>query len=106
MDEYSKQEIAQLKRIIADLQHQVEYDEVTGLLNSRGLTKQAQPLLQQSSPGEYALLYFDVLRFKAINDMFGMGEGDKLLRHIAHILQLMQQQGELVCRWGADAGPS
>ena len=102
MDEYSKQEIAQLKRIIADLQHQVEYDEVTGLLNSRGLTKQAQPLLQQSSPGEYALLYFDVLRFKAINDMFGMGEGDKLLRHIAHILQLMQQQGELVCRWGAD----
>ena len=36
MEEYSKQEIAQLKRIIADLQHQVEYDEVTGLLNSRG----------------------------------------------------------------------
>ena len=102
MENRSQQEIDQLKRIIAELRHQVEYDVVTGLLNSQGLRKQAQPLLQYSKPGEYALLYFDVLRFKAINDMFGMGEGDRLLRHIAHVLKLMSQPQELVCRWAAD----
>lgn len=102
MSGHSEQEIARLQQIIADLQHQVEYDEVTGLLNSKGLLIKAQPLLQQAPSGEYALLYFDVLRFKAINDMFGMAEGDKLLRHIAYVLQKLQQPGELVCRWAAD----
>ena len=41
MGNRSQQEIDQLKRIIAELRHQVEYDVVTGLLNSQGLRKQA-----------------------------------------------------------------
>lgn len=95
-------EIQRLQAIIESLQHQVEYDEVTGLLNAKGFLKHAAPLLQQGATGEYALLYFDVLRFKAINDMLGMDAGDKLLCHIAAVLVKLQGKSELSCRWGAD----
>lgn len=95
-------EVKELQAIIEDLRHQVEYDEVTGLLNTKGFIKHAESLLEHSAPGEYALLYFDVLHFKAINDMFGMSVGDKLLRHIAVVLQKLQGESELCCRWGAD----
>ena len=95
-------EVKQLQATIEELRHQVEYDAVTGLLNTKGFVKHAEPILQQGTPGEYALLYFDVLHFKAINDMFGMGEGDKLLQHIASVLQRLQKANELSCRFGAD----
>ncbi len=49
-----------------------------------------------------AVVYFDVQRFKAINSMFGMLEGDRLLRYIAeHVLQLVGPAG-FACRSNAD----
>jgi len=51
---------------------------------------------------EGAVVYFDVQRFKIINSMFGMLEGDRLLRYIAkHVLQLAGPAG-FACRPSAD----
>ena len=32
------------------------------------------------------MLYFDILHFKAVNDIFGKSEGDKLLSYIANYI--------------------
>lgn len=34
------------------------------------------------------MIYFDLVKFKAINDIFGILEGDKVLRYIGGVLKL------------------
>ena len=42
--------------------------------------------------GQYALVFFDILRFKAINDIFGVKEGNNVLKYIADaISQLLKK---------------
>jgi len=58
--------------------------------------------LLADSPPDGAVVYFDIQRFKVINSMFGMLEGDRLLRYIAeHVLQLAGPAG-FACRTNAD----
>ena len=67
--------------------HISSYDELTGLLTKNAFIKKVEETILHNGravdAGEYALIYFDIIRFKAINDMFGMAEGDHLLRYIA-----------------------
>ncbi len=88
------------------LEHRTEYDELTGLPNRRTFCRQAQEILERSretaEAGGYAMIFFDVIRFKAINDRFGMEEGDKMLCHIADsITKLIGKEGA-GCRIGSD----
>ena len=57
-------------------------DELTGLLRRSSFTKKINLYLDALTPkdmGKYMLVYFDIQRFKVINDIFGLAEGDKLL---------------------------
>lgn len=83
-----------------------ELDELTGLWNRRAFCEKVEALVRQNSDnilsGEYALCCFDVIRFKAINDIFGMEEGDKLLKHIAGAINKSAKKEDIVCRSNAD----
>lgn len=83
-----------------------EFDELTGLMNRKKFCKVITPILQENKEdairGEYAFVYFDVIRFKAINDFFGMEEGDELLRYIANVLQKLIGPEDKACRLNAD----
>ena len=48
------------------------------------------------------MVYFDVLRFKAINDMFGMTEGDKVLCYAADLIHSLMGEKDLACRIDSD----
>jgi len=48
------------------------------------------------------VVYFDVQRFKVINSMFGMSEGDRLLQHIADQLCVVVGQDGFACHFSAD----
>lgn len=52
--------------------------------------------------GEYALIYFDIVKFKAINDLFGIHEGDKLLTYVARVMENIVGESGYCSRLGAD----
>ena len=84
----------------------VEYDELTGLLNRKGFCKRVVRALQKDEAGAragaYAVVCFDVERFKVINDVFGVEEGNRLLRYIAEIIRQKAKPGDIFGRAGAD----
>ncbi len=81
-------------------------DELTGLLERSDFFTKVKNIFttcpDEINAGEYALVFLDVLRFKAINDMFGMKQGDKLLRHIADTIRSCTQENTPACRLTAD----
>lgn len=83
-----------------------EFDDFSGLYNRNGFTKQVDRILETDrsgiSTGEYALCCFDVLRFKAINDLFGPSEGDRLLIYIANVLKNNLNSDDIACHPGSD----
>ncbi len=76
-------------------------DVVTGLPSRRKFCKDVAEILAKN--GSFAVFYFDLVKFKVLNDLFGYAEGDRVLRHIAGRLQAMEQDGVLyACRASAD----
>lgn len=79
-----------------------EYDELTGLYNMKGFSKYVEHAANQDeagvSAGKYAVICFDVIRFKAINDIFGVSEGNKLLQYIAQVIRETLKSGDFACR--------
>lgn len=87
------------------LRRMLETDPLTGLMNRDKFCKAVEQLEipeEAIEDGEYAMIFFDIVQFKAINDIFGTAEGDRLLKYIAAIVVETQQEGDLACRFGSD----
>lgn len=76
-------------------------DALTGVLNRRGLEEQ---LLTGPAhrPGPRAVLFIDLDRFKPVNDTYGHGIGDELLRSVASRLRQQIRDNDLLARMGGD----
>ena len=80
--------------------HELAYqDEVTGLLNRRGLT---ETLVAIDHEEDLTLILLDVDHFKKINDLYGHSAGDALLLTISHRLVRAAPEGALCARLGGD----
>jgi len=81
-------------------------DMLTGLLQHNAFCDAVEHVIRKDEKGilagEYALVCFDVLRFKAVNDIFGNAEGDRLLKHIASSLENTLKPEDFSCRSNAD----
>ena len=62
----------------------LDYDELTGLYTRSAFKHKVDSVTQP-----YAILYFDIWHFKAINDIYGSAGGDLLLVHISDVLKLL-----------------
>ena len=86
--------------------HVSKYDELTGLLKRGAFTEAVMNVVKENrgnvAAGEYALVYFDIIRFKAINDMFGLMAGDALLKHMADTIMRAAKENDVACRLEAD----
>lgn len=49
-----------------------------------------------------ALLFIDLDGFKAVNDQYGHGAGDQVLRELANRMGSAVREGDLVARWAGD----
>ena len=76
---------AQLKEKQEILRYYAETDELTGILNRRGLTEATEEWCRKKQP--FTLLYMDLDRFKGVNDTFGHAMGDRLLQEMARRLK-------------------
>jgi len=80
------------------------HDALTGLSNRAGLVDMLEAKLGARKGGErsLALLFLDLDHFKPVNDTFGHGMGDRLLKLIAEKLLLMLPEADLIARIGGD----
>ena len=72
-----------LRKTIKHIEYLAHVDGVTQLPNRLKFENTAVQLIDLSPRAKGALLFFDLDRFKMINDMHGHVVGDELLKHIA-----------------------
>ena len=92
------------KRRTLELEATSIHDELTGLLNRRGLfaTAPAQlDAIHRHSIGGF-LLYLDLDGLKQTNDRHGHSAGDDLLRSAASVLRASLRDGDTIARLGGD----
>jgi diguanylate cyclase (GGDEF)-like protein/PAS domain S-box-containing protein len=84
--------------------HQAQHDHLTGLPSRALLDQLANHMLASArrSGGQLAVLFFDLDRFKAVNDTYGHLVGDHLLRAVARRLRTAFREEDLVARLGGD----
>jgi len=79
-------------------------DDLTHISNRRGFMALAQHslhlCLRQGIPA--ALVFFDLDKFKLINDTFGHAEGDRALMDFARIMRSSFRESDLLGRLGGD----
>jgi diguanylate cyclase (GGDEF)-like protein/PAS domain S-box-containing protein len=98
-------DISDRKRLEAELLQRASIDELTGLLNRRGLLERLELLLndpRRRCDDTLGLLFLDLNLFKQINDNLGHGAGDSVLRSIAERLRQRLREGDLAGRMGGD----
>ena len=78
----------------------LQRDELTGLLRRTAFIRQMEYMMKMGQ--SFAFLMTDLDNFKQVNDRFGHGAGDELLRKIAAALQGEVRTSDVVCRMGGD----
>lgn len=62
-------------------------DEVTEGINKAKFTLDATDLLKENSDKNYAMISFDLTKFKAINELYGYKRANKILKDVYQILK-------------------
>ncbi len=90
--------------LVEETQRMAATDRLTGLMNRRAFTDWADRELARLDRygGSLALGVIDVDHFKSVNDRFGHGAGDLVLREVAKILAQVFRQSDVVARWGGE----
>jgi diguanylate cyclase (GGDEF)-like protein len=91
----------QLRREHDLVTQQAHLDDLTGLLNRRGLSRYLDSLAHQDG-GSVALLVVDVDNFKSVNDRFGHQVGDTVLVSVGRMLQSHVRRSDCAVRLGGD----
>lgn len=78
-------------------------DELTGLLNRKGITADIERRLAERRPGELVgVLFCDLDRLKVVNDSLGHVAGDEVLRVAANRLSALVRDSDGLGRFGSD----
>jgi diguanylate cyclase (GGDEF)-like protein len=97
--------IAKRKETERQLIHRALHDALTGLPNRVLFVDRLQQALRRYHRDKrlrFAVLYFDLDRFKFVNDSLGHSAGDSLLLSIARRLHSVIRPGDTVARMGGD----
>ncbi len=97
-------DLREQKRAQAELEHMASYDLVTRLPNRYCLERELNLHLGEAVGlgTQLALLFIDLDNFKLINDSFGHGFGDLLLKQVAKRMQTGLRQHDFLARFGGD----
>jgi diguanylate cyclase (GGDEF)-like protein/PAS domain S-box-containing protein len=97
-------DITERKQLEQKLEHQANFDHLTGLANRRHFLHQAAGELARMGRygGELCLIMFDIDHFKQFNDRYGHEIGDLVLRKIAAISRAALRKTDLIGRIGGE----
>lgn len=94
----------QLEKQATQLHHEAIHDRLTGLPNRVVLFDRLEHVIERAQRQEVkcAVLYFDLDRFKLVNDSFGHRVGDELLQRVARSVSAVIRDGDTFCRLAGD----
>ncbi len=86
------------------IQRMAQYDSLTGLPNRVLFNNRIEMAMSLSRRDghKFALLYFDLDKFKPVNDNYGHDAGDNLLQQVAQRVSLELRDADTVARLGGD----
>ncbi|MEQ8390113.1 MAG: GGDEF domain-containing protein [Thalassospira sp.] len=89
---------------LGEMEHIAHHDKLTGLGNRLALDAYFEHAIARANreETEVAILMMDLDDFKPINDKYGHGAGDDVLREVAKRLRRCVRGGDLVARQGGD----
>lgn len=103
IDEFKKMEalIRQDRKRLEVLSHT---DFLTGLYNRHKFTELADRELARSLRYDrpLSLIIFDIDYFKRVNDTYGHGVGDEVLKRVARAARERLRESDLIARWGGE----
>lgn len=84
-----------------ELRKSIEIDELTGIYTRQAFYHKAKQLIDENPDDEFDITISDVANFKLINNVYGEGTGDEVIKHLAKFFQANTVDG--VCaRYGGD----
>lgn len=99
----------ELTRALSTAEFLANRDSLTGLYNRRAFERVATAMQADVSTHPLSLILIDLDHFKAINDRYGHGVGDSVLRHTAELVSGMAGPNDIigrgdgaVARWGGE----
>ena len=100
-------DITERKQVEAQLAHQATHDALTGLPNRALFSDRLAQALARTprrapDNDKVAVLFFDLDRFKLINDSLGHQAGDQALVMVAERLRALLRPSDTVARFGGD----
>lgn len=101
---YSFRDITQRANLEAKLQHQATHDSLTELPNRALFQDNVNNAIVEclADDKQFAILFFDLDRFKLINDSLNHSAGDELLRIISKRLKKTVREKDVVARLSGD----
>lgn len=84
-----------------DVQKVLDSDSLTGGLNRQGFLRKAEEIIEKGKD-RYSIVFYDIKGFKAINDLFTVNAGNKILRRCYEMLYASPLNPELVGRFESD----
>jgi diguanylate cyclase (GGDEF)-like protein len=91
-------------RLVDQIRYQAVHDSLTGLPNRALILDRIEQMLARARRDDtpVATLFIDLDGFKDINDTFGHGVGDQLLRAVADRLSVAMRESDSIGRLGGD----
>jgi diguanylate cyclase len=100
----AEQRIHELEIELERIGDQVSEDQLTGVLNRRGMDdamqREAARANRRHAPLSVALL--DIDNFKKLNDNHGHQAGDAALKHLAEVIRETMRPNDVVARYGGE----
>lgn len=82
--------------------YRATHDQLTGLYNKDYFYEVVGNLLNDNPNENYVIIVTDVKNFKLVNDVFGVEEGDRLLRKISEITRKLGEKFSIFARLTGD----
>ena len=96
--------LSALKTALTFAQELSRIDHLTGAVNARGFFDLVQMEIDRSRryKRHFTVAYIDLDNFKMVNDKFGHGTGDELLRIVAYTAKNQLRETDVFARLGGD----
>jgi diguanylate cyclase (GGDEF)-like protein len=94
--------VSDLKKDIITLRRLQDFDSLTGCPNWIKFKRDCEKIFTTNQISHYAMIIFDIDKFKAINDLYGHQVGNEILTAIAEILEKHLKEEELFARMATD----
>ena len=104
LEQIVEERTAEIREAHETISRLASTDELTGLYNRRYFNERLPAAISAARRHDYPLsmVMVDIDHFKSVNDNYGHGEGDKILKLFAGLLLSMIRTEDIAVRWGGE----